>query len=87
MESDDNLQLSMFIKMQSNGLPVAIDLTDPMNKQAAERGRKTFYRRIGQRNHACADCHAQERVEEKWLGGRYIARASAGLALTSYNFV
>lgn len=82
LESDDNLNLSMIIKMQSNGMPIAIDLKDKKNKAAWEQGRQTFYKRIGQRNHSCADCHAAERVKDKWLGGRYISRADASLGLT-----
>lgn len=82
-ESEENLQLAMLIKGKSNGLPVEIDLKDKNNHAAWVRGRNLFYKRIGQRNHACSDCHAQEQVKEKWLGGRYIARADASLGLTN----
>lgn len=83
VESDDNLQLATLIKMQSNGLPISIDLSNDKNRAAWERGRGTFYSRIGQRNHSCADCHAPEYAKDKWLGGRFIGRADASLGLTA----
>lgn len=80
---NDNLNLTMLIKMASNGQTINIDLDDPDNKQAWGRGKETFYKRVGQRNHACADCHSAERVNGKWLGGKYISRADVKAGLTS----
>ena len=78
-ESDENVDLTVMIKMASNGLPVAIDTTSPAARAAIERGRATFFRRVGERNHACADCHTPERGANRFLGGRLLADASAGL--------
>ena len=79
LESDDNLNLTVMIKMASNGLPVAIDTTSPAARTAIARGRATFYRRVGERNHACADCHTPERGANKFLGGRFLADVTEGL--------
>ncbi len=78
-ESARNLNLTMLIKMASNGMPVALDLTRPENKAALERGRRSFDRRVGQRTHACADCHTEGRGADRFLGGRLLANVEAGM--------
>ena len=78
-ESDDNLDVTVMIKMASNGLPVAIDTTSPAARAAIERGRASFFRRVGERNHACADCHTPERGARKFLGGRFLGDVTDGL--------
>jgi L-cysteine S-thiosulfotransferase len=80
-ESDDNLNLTILVKMQSNGMPVKVDITSPAAKAAYERGRASFFKRVGQRNHACADCHTKGagRGADKFLGGRLLGDADAGL--------
>lgn len=83
LESNENVFLAARIKMASNGMTRDIDLDTPQHRAAIERGRKTFYKRIGQRNHACSDCHSMERAGHKWLGGRYIGRATVNDGLTS----
>jgi sulfur-oxidizing protein SoxA len=82
VEGADNLDLTMLVKMASNGLPVAIDLARPENAAALERGRASFEKRVGQRNHACADCHTTEggKGADKFLGGRLLAHVETGLA-------
>jgi sulfur-oxidizing protein SoxA len=79
MESDDNVHLSVRIKMASNGLPVAVDRESREARAALERGKATFFRRVGQRNHACADCHTPEKGANKFLGGRWLADVTEGL--------
>jgi L-cysteine S-thiosulfotransferase len=79
MESDDNVTMTVLVKMASNGLPVALDLASPAARAAVERGHATFERRVGQRNHACADCHRRDRGADKFLGGRLLADVSTGL--------
>ena len=78
--SPDNVDLTMLIKMASNGMPVSIDLSSAENAAALGRGKATFYKKVGQRNHACADCHtvANGRGGEKFLGGRLLGNAEAG---------
>src|SRR3989442_12862774 len=53
-QSVDNLALPILIKMPSNGLPVHVDGASPQARAALARGRATFEKRVGQRNHACA---------------------------------
>jgi sulfur-oxidizing protein SoxA len=78
-ESARNLDLTLLIKMASNGMPVAVDLSRPENKAALERGRQSFNRRVGQRNHACADCHTEGRGADRFLGGRLLANVEIGM--------
>ena len=80
-ESADNLDLAMRIKMASNDMPVSLDLARAENKTALERGKASFYRKVGQRDHACADCHSAEsgRGADKFLGGRVLANVDKGL--------
>jgi sulfur-oxidizing protein SoxA len=80
-ESGDNLDLTMRIKMASNGMPVSLDLDRPDNRAALARGRASFERRVGQRDHACADCHTADSGHgaDKFLGGRLLASVEKGL--------
>lgn len=80
-ESADNLDLTIRIKMASNGMPVSLDLDRPEMRAALARGKATFYKRVGQRDHACADCHtkAEGRGADKFLGGRLLANVENGL--------
>jgi sulfur-oxidizing protein SoxA len=80
MESAANLEMTVFIKMASNGMPVAIDTTSAPARAALARGRASFYRRVGERNHACADCHTADLGAGKFLGGRMLADVAVGLA-------
>jgi len=65
--------------MASNGLPVQVDTTSAEARAAILRGKASFYRRVGERNHACADCHTPEHGANRFLGGRLLADASVGL--------
>jgi L-cysteine S-thiosulfotransferase len=78
-ESSANIDLALLIKMASNGLPVAVDTTSPAARAAIERGKASFYRRVGERNHACADCHIPERGANKFLGGRPLVDVNTGM--------
>jgi len=55
-ESDALLGLTAFITYQSRGLPMNVAL-DGENAAAFERGRERYYRRLGQMNLSCAQCH------------------------------
>jgi sulfur-oxidizing protein SoxA len=79
VESADNVDLTMRIKMASNGLPVEVDTRSPAARAALARGKALFERRVGERNHACADCHTSERGAGKFLGGRLLADVTTGL--------
>jgi len=80
-QSDDNLNLTMLVKMQSNGMPVGVDIASPEAKAAYERGRAGFFKKVGQRNHSCAECHTKGagRGADKFLGGRLLADVEVGL--------
>jgi len=79
--SADNLDLAMRVKMASNEMPLSLDLTRAENRAALERGKASFYKSVGQRDHACADCHTVEngRGADKFLGGRLLANVERGL--------
>jgi len=79
VESAPNLDLTMLVKMASNGLPVTVDTSSPAAKAALARGEASFHRRVGERNHACADCHTPDRGANKFLGGRFLGDVTAGL--------
>jgi len=79
IESEENVDLAMLVKMSSDGLPVAVDTTSAPARAAVARGKATFYKRVGERNHACADCHTPERGAGKFLGGRLLGDVTTGL--------
>lgn len=80
-QSAENLDMTMLIKMASNGMPVAVDLSTPEHRAAFERGQANFNKRVGQRNHACADCHTpgSGRGADRFLGGRLLGNVENGL--------
>ena len=68
-ESKELLALSAYIASQSKGMPIAVQKTKE-NKESLEQGRQWFFKRMGQLNLSCAQCH-EERAGLK-LGGSYI---------------
>jgi len=56
-----------------------VDTQSPEARAALARGRASFVRRVGERNHACADCHTTEYAADKFLGGRLLADATTGV--------
>lgn len=80
-ESQANLNMAILVKMQSNGMPVNVDFTSPEVKAALDRGRASFYKKVGQRNHSCADCHtdAPGKGANKFLGGRLLVDVESGM--------
>ena len=78
-QSADNLDMAVLVKMASNGMPVAVNLSSPEHRAALERGMASFNERVGQRNHACADCHVSGKGADRFLGGRLLANVQAGL--------
>ncbi len=55
-ESRDLLALTAYVARQSRGLPIDIAIDEP-TRPFLQAGRETFYRRQGQLNLACAQCH------------------------------
>ena len=78
-QSNAHLAMAILVKMQSNGMPVNVDVTSPEARAAYERGRALYYHRVGQRNHACADCHDPDRGAGRFAGARVLSVAANGL--------
>ena len=78
-ESADNLNMTILIKMQSNGMPVNVDTTSPEAAAAYKRGQAVYFKRVGQRNHACADCHETDRGAGRYAGARLLSPMREGL--------
>ncbi|MFN3717113.1 MAG: sulfur oxidation c-type cytochrome SoxA [Thiobacillus sp.] len=57
--SYDNSAVSIYIAAFSNGMPMAIDVSQGPLKESFERGRKAFNLKAGRMNLACASCHVQ----------------------------
>ena len=64
-ESRELLALGAYLGRQSRGLPIAV-LVDEKTRAYLDRGREAFFRRQGQLNLACTQCH-----EDNW--GRKLA--------------
>jgi sulfur-oxidizing protein SoxA len=71
-ESKDLLALTAFVASQSRGLPIEV-ATDERTRPFIEAGREIFYRRQGQLDLACAQCHNDHWSER--LGGSPITQA------------
>jgi len=51
--------LTAYIKHQSLGMPVEVDLSQGAMQSWWEKGKETYYLRTGQLNLSCASCHEQ----------------------------
>jgi len=65
-ESKELLALSAYVGRQSRGMPIAVTI-DARTRPFLEAGRATFFRRQGQLNFACAQCH-DDNWKEKLAG-------------------
>ena len=71
-ESRELLALTVYVAKQSKGMPIEMEWNEA-NRPFLERGRATFFRRQGQLNLACAQCH-----DDNWgkqLSGSVIPQA------------
>lgn len=57
-EADDLLALTAYVAYQSRGLPTAVSIAGPA-RASFDRGRELYFKRHGQMNLACAQCHDQ----------------------------
>ncbi len=55
-ETREMLGITAFIKMQSRGSRVSVNVDGP-NAAAFERGKELYYQRVGQLDMSCAHCH------------------------------
>ena len=58
--SYDNSAVSLYNASKSNGMPVHIDVSKGIMREAFERGRKLFHMRTGKLNLACSSCHTHQ---------------------------
>jgi len=68
-ESDELLAMTTFVKRQSRGLPVSLRIDGPA-KPFFEKGKAFFYRRFGQIDMACNQCHEKyygKHLRADWL--------------------
>lgn len=56
-DAADQKALTTYIKHQSLGTPVAVDLSQGDMRAWWEQGKETYYTRTGQLNLSCASCH------------------------------
>ena len=55
-ESEQLLSLTAYVATQSRGMPVSVSI-DWQHRSHFEAGRAMYYRRLGQMNLSCAQCH------------------------------
>lgn len=56
-DAEDQKALTTYVKYQSLGTPVQLDLSQGQMQNWWEKGKQLYYRRTGQLNLACASCH------------------------------
>lgn len=66
--------LTAFIKHQSLGMPVALDLAAGDMQKWWEQGKETYYRRTGQLNLSCASCH--EKNQGKYIRADHLSQGN-----------
>jgi sulfur-oxidizing protein SoxA len=62
LEGKELLALTAYVARQSRGMPISV-ASDERTRPFVEAGRTMFYRRQGQLNFACAQCH-----DDNWSG-------------------
>lgn len=58
-DKDGQKELTAFIKHQSLGTPVALDLAQGEMQSWWDKGKDVYYKRTGQLNLSCANCHEE----------------------------
>jgi len=58
-ESKQMLAMTSFVGLQSRGMPVKVDTSDPEMSKWATRGEELYFTRVGQLNMSCANCHVE----------------------------
>ena len=66
--------LTAYIKHQSFGTPVEIDLSEGEMQQWWEKGKETYYLRTGQLNLSCASCH--EKNNGKYIRADHLSQGN-----------
>lgn len=68
--SQNSNKLTSYIKYLSRDMAVNVS-TNKHEQNALKRGKASFYKKTGQLNFSCADCHAK--ADNQWLGGQYLS--------------
>jgi len=66
--------LTAYIKHQSLGMPVALNLDEGDMQAWWERGKETYYKRTGQLNLSCASCH--EKNNGKYIRADHLSQGN-----------
>jgi len=73
--SRESNTLSSYVKYLSRNAPITIT-SNVHTKDALQRGKQSFYKKTGQLNLACADCHVS--AANKWLRGQSLSSIQPG---------
>ncbi|HZP98157.1 MAG TPA: sulfur oxidation c-type cytochrome SoxA [Reyranella sp.] len=73
MESQANIDLSIYLHSLANGEPIKVDLSSSDAKAAYERGVKLADLKVGQFNFSCNDCH--QKSANHWARGQWLGEA------------
>lgn len=92
--SDEQIQLTAYVKNQSLGIPVKLDLAKGDMKKWWERGKTLYYTRTGQLNLACASCHEKnagnhiraDHLSQGQVNGFPLYRLKNGMASVQARF-
>ncbi len=79
----DQVALTSFIKHQSLGIPVKLDLGEGEMQSWWEKGKQSYYTRTGQLNLACASCH--EAAMGKYIRADHLSQGQAN-GFPTYRF-
>jgi L-cysteine S-thiosulfotransferase len=72
MQSDENLQLAVYLRYLANGQPIHVDPNSPGAREAIARAEVLMERRIGQLDFSCNDCHTAKKAANKWVRGQLL---------------
>ncbi len=67
--------LSSYVKYLARNEAISISI-DPKTQKALQQGGRSFYKKTGQLNFSCADCH--DRAAGKWLRGQSLSSIKLG---------
>ncbi|MYZ49765.1 sulfur oxidation c-type cytochrome SoxA [Propylenella binzhouense] len=71
-DDPDQIAMVSFVRFQSRGMPVKLDLDQGDMKAWWERGKELYYTRFGQLDFSCASCHEQN--AGKYLRADYLSQ-------------
>ena len=92
--SEQQINLTAYVKHQSLGVPVKLDLSKGDMKSWWDRGKKLYYTRTGQLDLACASCHEKnagnhiraDHLSQGQVNGFPLYRLKNGMASVQARF-